>query len=86
MSKKLKIKHKDTDEGTTEAEKKVNADLGKLDQSKAVIVPFLITISEKDHSYIIEKWLSSSLSPDMQRELELLGNRKSQLAHLLNSF
>jgi hypothetical protein len=73
LEKKLKIstEMQEAEAGTfKEAEKKVHADLVKLDQSKAVIVPFLISISEKDHAYIIENWLMSCLPESVREELE----------------
>ena len=36
---------------------RIKQQFDSMDQSNAVIVPFLLTISEKDHAYIIENWL-----------------------------
>ena len=65
---------------------KLKKQLDDLDQSNAVIVPFLLTISEKDHAYIIENWLMSVLPEDVQEQVQKLGNFKQQLKHLLQSF
>ena len=67
-------------------ERKIKKQLDEMDQSNAVIVPFLLTISEKEHAYIIENWLMSVLPPDLQREVEQLGKFQQQLKHLLRSF
>ena len=65
---------------------RIKQQFDSMDQSNAVIVPFLLTISEKDHAYIIENWLMSVLPSDLQREVELLGKFQKQLKHLLRSF
>jgi len=47
--KKLKMKHQESEENYKEAEKKIQRDFSSIDQTKSVVVPFLLTISEKDH-------------------------------------
>ena len=61
-------------------------DLESINFSGAVIVPFLLTISEKDHAYIVENWLMSSLHPSVREELNRLGSFQMQLQHALRSF
>lgn len=70
----------------TPQEQQLQQQLASLNQSNAVIVPFLLTISEKDHAYIIENRLMSSLPCDAREELERVGNFQKQLKHLLRSF
>ena len=62
------------------------ADIDSIDYSSAVIVPFLLTISEKDHAYIVENWLMSNLQSNVQEELRNLGSFQQQLQHCLRSF
>ncbi len=62
------------------------ADIDSIDYSSAVIVPFLLTISEKDHAYIVENWLMSNLQSSVQEELRNLGSFQQQLQHCLRSF
>jgi 2-phosphoglycerate kinase len=80
---KFRITMKESDDPE---EKKIKKQLDEMDQSNAVIVPFLLTISEKEHAYIIENWLMSILPPDLQKEVEQLGKFQKQLKHLLRSF
>lgn len=80
---KFRITMPDTDDVEG---KKVKKQLDELDQSNAVIVPFLLTISEKEHAYIIENWLMSVLPEDIQREVTLIGKFQKQLKYLLRSF
>ena len=80
---KFRITMKDSD---NPEEKKIKKILDEMDQSNAVIVPFLLTISEKEHAYIIENWLMSVLPPDTQAEVSQLGKFQKQLKHLLKSF
>ena len=80
---KFRITMRDSDDPE---EKKIKRQLDEMDQSNAVIVPFLLTISEKEHAYIIENWLMSVLPPDTQKEVEQLGKFQQQLKHLLRSF
>jgi hypothetical protein len=70
----------------TPEEQKLCAQLDAVDQSSAVIIPFLLTISERDHAFVIENWLMSSLSGELTEELEALGGFTQRLKHLLDSF
>ena len=69
-----------------QADATCRADLESIDYSRAVIVPFLLTICEKDHAYIVENWLMSSLHPSLRTELDNIGNFQMQLQHCLRSF
>lgn len=69
-----------------EGEQRLYDQLNQIDQSNAVIVPFLLTISERDHAFVIENWLMSSLPSELTTELEAIGNFSQQLKHLLDSF
>jgi 2-phosphoglycerate kinase len=66
--------------------RKLKKQLDDMDQANAVIVPFLLTISEKEHAYIIENWLMSVLPSDIQNEVQALGKFQKQLKHLLKCF
>eukprot|EP00359_Climacostomum_virens_P009084 CAMPEP_0204912842 /NCGR_PEP_ID=MMETSP1397-20131031/10924_1 /ASSEMBLY_ACC=CAM_ASM_000891 /TAXON_ID=49980 /ORGANISM="Climacostomum Climacostomum virens, Strain Stock W-24" /LENGTH=322 /DNA_ID=CAMNT_0052083955 /DNA_START=851 /DNA_END=1819 /DNA_ORIENTATION=+ len=70
----------------TEEDQRLFDQLNSIDQSQAVIVPFLLTISERDHAFVIENWLMSSLPSEVTSELEEIGNFSQQLKHLLDSF
>lgn len=83
MPRKFRITMKDSEDPHDKLLKK---QLDDLDQTNAVIVPFLLTISEKEHAYIIENWLMSILPPSIQEEVSTLGNFQQQLKHLLKSF
>jgi 2-phosphoglycerate kinase len=61
-------------------------ELEAIDATGAVVVPFLLTISEKDHAYIVENWLMSTLNPSVREELNRLGTFQQQLQHALRSF
>lgn len=80
---KFRITMRDSDDPE---EQKVKKQLDDMDQSNAVIVPFLLTISKKEHAYIVENWLMSPLPPNFQSEVDQLGKFQQQLKHLLKSF
>lgn len=80
---KFRITMRDSDDPE---EKKIKKVLDEMDQSNAVIVPFLLTISEKEHAYIIENWLMSDIPNELRSEVAQLGKFQKQLKHLLKSF